>query len=160
MKVKSTIAFLLALYLRLSFFLSISSPYFPAFTWRVAAAVSKGGRKLIEPIEAKRKLTAIGWLVLLFCLETNAATSLLERGGFLPLGPFPTVLRFYVYAASIAQHFFNCCANQMSELLIQHSIGNIWILVNHTRQFDISSGEGKGRKKADRKLNRACLTRK
>lgn len=56
--------------------------FFPAFTCRVVAAVSKGGKKkLIESIEAKRKLTATGWLVLLFCLEINAAISLLEKGG-------------------------------------------------------------------------------
>lgn len=66
----------------ISFF--FSSLYFllsssPAFTCRVAAAVSEGGIKLIESIEAKRKLTTTGWLVLLFCLERNATPSLLEK---------------------------------------------------------------------------------
>lgn len=66
-----SISFFSSLYFLPSFFL--------AFTCRVAAAVSKGGKKLIESIEAKRKLTTTGWLVLLFCLETNATLSLLEK---------------------------------------------------------------------------------
>lgn len=62
---------------------SISSSFFfsPVFTCRVTAGVSKGGKKLTESIEAMRKLTTTGWLVLLFCLETNAALSLLEKRG-------------------------------------------------------------------------------
>lgn len=98
MEVKSSIAFLpLALYLFL-FFLSIPSPLFlpSIFTCRVAAAVSKGKKKkIIESIQAKRKLTTTGWLVLLFCLETNVAVSLLERGwggGCGVWGGFPCAL--------------------------------------------------------------------
>lgn len=80
---------------------SISSSFFfsPVFTCRVTAGVSKGGKKLTESIEAMRKLTTTGWLVLLFCLETNAALSLLEKGVPWTLSVWLCVF----YAASIVQ---------------------------------------------------------
>ena len=105
-EVKSSIAFLpLALYLFL-FFLSLFPLLFfpPAFTCRVVAAVSKGEKKLIESIEAKRKLTTTGWLVLLFCLETNVAISLPEKGG----SAFPgRSLNCFVF---LCTSFFPCSA--------------------------------------------------
>lgn len=73
----------------------------PVFTCRVTAGVSKGGKKLTESIEAMRKLTTTGWLVLLFCLETNAALSLLEKRGGVPWTLSVWLCVFY--AASIVQ---------------------------------------------------------
>lgn len=86
MEVKSSIAFLPA---ALRLFLSFLSlfPLLFFLTCSAVAAVSKG-EQLIESIEAKRKLTATGWLVLLFCLETNAAITSLQKGG----GGFPSAL--------------------------------------------------------------------
>lgn len=55
-------------------------PYFPALTCGEQWLPSLRGEKLIESIEAKRKLTTTGWLVLLFCLETDAAMPSPEKG--------------------------------------------------------------------------------
>ena len=56
--------------------------------------LQRGGKQLIESIEAKRKLTTTAWLVLLFCLEMNGAASTPETGENASLGHF---LCFFVF---------------------------------------------------------------
>lgn len=71
--------------------------------------LQRGGKQLIESIEAKRKLTTTAWLVLLFCLEMNGAASTPETGENASLGHFLCFfVFFYVYASCLYGSAFFC----------------------------------------------------
>lgn len=87
----------------------------------------RGGKRLIESIEAKRKLTTTGWLVLLFCLETNAAISSPEKRENASLGHFLNCFVFYVYAPHFCgSAFFPQCWSGRIYVFFLFHLNFIW----------------------------------
>lgn len=154
MDVRSSIAFLLlALYLFLSFLSVSSTRFFPrCFHLWSSCSCLQGVKKekLIESIETKRKLTTTGWLVLLFCLETNVAISLLEEGEsafpVLALNCFVFFFFFFMYIFPPVQlGFLSLIADvafsthQTSEPPPPSELKKVqfWNLCDHTHNLDV-----------------------